>query len=72
MADKLRASEIVQDGFIYISKAEANRQMMAMLTDIQSEIEENQYNYYNRWVVNHKDVTKIIRQKINALKGENK
>ena len=69
MADKLRASEIIQDGYVYISRAEANRQMVAMLSDIQLEFEELQGKYSPNYDEASQHLCEIIQEKINGLRG---
>ena len=78
MANKLRASGQIQDKDRYIPVSEAKKQMVAMLTEIQLEIEEmsglcteihgDEWNEIN--IVHSQDVLSLIQQKINALKGE--
>lgn len=76
VANKLRASGQIQDKDRYISISEAKRQMVAILTDIQLEIEEmsglvteihgEEWNEIN--VIHSQDVLSFIQQKINSLK----
>lgn len=74
VANKLRASGQIQDKDRYISILEAKKQMVAMLTEIQLDIQE--VNTAPQFLTddNVKDfrecVDTIIQQKINALKGE--
>ena len=70
MADKLRASEIIQDGYVYISKAEANRQMVDMLTEIKAEIV-NVYACNNEAKFIRMTCRDIIQEKIKSYEVNN-
>ena len=49
-------------------EARLKADMVAMLKELEAEIYEKQYNYNNRWVVNHRDISELINEKINLLK----
>ena len=69
MANKLRASEQIQDKDRYIPVSEAKKQMVAMLTEIQLEIEEFMGTISPNYDEAAQDISKVIQQKINELKG---
>ena len=63
----------INNQYRYISVAEANKQKVAMLTDIQLEINElpepQQHEYFmNGYYFAKDEVKDLIQQKINALK----
>lgn len=76
MANKLRASGQIQDKDRYISVSKAKKQMVAMLTEIQLEIEELDTYDIERthgliedgYVTT--DVSNTIQQKIDKLKED--
>ena len=77
MANKLRASGQIQDKDRYISISEAKKQMVAMLSEIQLEIQEIEEDMcirdskaemgFYRWIKTS-DAENIIQQKIDELR----
>ena len=75
MANKLRASGQIQDKDRYISISEAKKQMVAMLTELQLEIEEcvdggeGSPQFEQGVDIARCQVVDIVQKKINALRG---
>ena len=73
MANKLRVSGQIQDKDRYISISETKRQMVAMLTDIQLDIEGQKFDTHidkDVWNDAIRVCSDLIQQRINELKQE--
>lgn len=68
MANKLRASGQIQDKDRYIPISEAKKQLVAMLAEIQLEIEESE-NCGKAFHLGLQMASNIIQQKISKLRG---